>query len=51
MSIEAPGVTDVTDVTFFPYPPHTCTRAYVASLGIRVTSVSSVTAILRIYGQ
>ena len=43
MCIEALGVTDVTDVTNFPYPPHTCTRAYGASLGIKVTSVTSVT--------
>ena len=28
MGIEAQGVTDVTDVTEFPYIPHTCTRAY-----------------------
>lgn len=43
MRTEAASVTDVTDVTRFPYPPHTRARTYGASLGIPVTLVTSVT--------
>jgi hypothetical protein len=39
------GVTDVTDVTHFLYPPYVCVRAHMYRGGtkITVTSVTSVT--------
>jgi len=46
MGFNAPSVTGETDVTRFPYNPHTCARVCKASYGKIVTLVTSVSAFL-----